>query len=141
MKELMWPVGIYFFLNILTPAQGSQQVLVEDREFNKDIRREVMLRNRTYKTRLTNKQLKMTMPVALPLFRLTEYALCSNKGMVPTRVGLQYESLYIEAFFTCGNSGPLAPWKEKKVRPLCHKEVIRSEAQETLCKELGLYFE
>lgn len=133
MKMLM---GLVLFYFSVTPVSADEVHLVEDRRIEK-LRREVMKHMNTYQVRITNDKKDVKMPVALPLFQLTEYAICSNRNQKAVRVGLHYEPTRIEAYFQCENSQDLVEWKEKSVVPYCRRENIRSKAQEVLCGELG----
>lgn len=104
------------------------------------ITREMYKRKVDYRVRLTKENSKLTMREATPLFTLTEFANCVKKELVPLRTSSQFEPTHIEAFHRCGSKESLEDWKKRNaLEEICRGRNIQSDAQEILCKELGLY--
>lgn len=131
---------ILILLCFILTSEAAVEFIVDGREFEDKIKRETYVKNSTYRVRLTNENKDLKMPVALPIFALTEFAACSRKELTPVRTNSQYEPNYIEAHYQCGNKESMESWKKRnRFGEICKDRFIKSKAQENLCKELGLY--
>lgn len=131
---------LFILLSLVIPSYASVEFIVDVREFEKGIKREIYVRNATYRVRLSKESKDLKMREALPLFTLTEYAACSRKNLTPVRTNSQFEPSYIEAFHQCGSKEKMENWKKRnRLDEICTDRFIETKAQETLCKELGLY--
>ncbi len=130
----------FILLAFIFSAEASVEFIVDGREFEGGIKREIYVRNSTYRVRLSKESKDLKMKEALPLFTLTEYAACSRKNLTPLRTNSQFEPAYIEAFHQCGSKESMESWKKRnRLSEICIDRYIESKAQESLCKELGLY--
>lgn len=131
---------IIILLSLILSASAVVEFIVDGREFEDGIKREIYVRDSSYRVRLTNEGKDLKMREALPIFTLTEFAACSRKELTPVRTNSQYEPSYIEAFHKCGSKESMDEWKKRnRFDEICKDKFILSKAQENICKELGLY--
>jgi hypothetical protein len=131
---------IIIFLSLIFTAHAAVEFLVDAREFEGNLKRDVYVKSNLYRVRLSKENKDLKMKEALPIFTLTEFAACNRKELTPLRTNSQYEPNYIEAFYRCGSNESLDDWKKRnRLEEICKDRFIESKAQEALCKELGLY--
>lgn len=131
---------IFILFCFILSSHANVEFIVDGREFEDGIKRETYVRNSIYRVRLSNEGKNLKMREALPIFTLTEFAACSRKQLTPLRTNSQYEPSYIEAFHQCGSKESMEDWKKRnRLEEICTDRFIVSKAQESLCKELGLY--
>ena len=131
---------ILLLFAFILPSYSAVEFIVDVREFEKGIKREIYVRDATYRVRLSKESKDLKMREALPIFTLTEFAACSRKNLTPLRTNSQFEPSYIEAYHKCGSKESMDNWKKRnRLEEICTDRFIETKAQEILCKELGLY--